>query len=369
MTGQTIRRNPALDVLRAFAVLWVVLHHMPGMIESVFGRGYFYGFTTGGWVGVDLFFVMSGLLISRPLFFEWRSTGSVDPIRFLIRRGFKIYPSFFLYLIVETIIAVRISIFTWGKLVSEVTFMQSYKRGLATHTWSLSVEEQFYFLIALMFSALAAGRIHIRTIPRLFFLVAAGCGVVRGVFFLGGGGFDTYRFALGRFDSLAFGVLIAYALECHDVFKSRLFAIHHRWWLFGGFAGYALIFSLTFQRSEMWANVIMFPLLYLFFGMIVISACINPHVFGHRGWVSKGLQIIGQGSYNIYLWHLIFVSQLNVPLLGILGSSQAACLVASFTASVVVGLLITRWLEEPMLRWRNRLYPSLASGSSSKRAA
>ena len=78
------QRNESLDVLRCVAVLLVVGYHMP--YYRLWGRI--------GWIGVDLFFVLSGFLISGLLFREFRDTGSIDVKRFLIRRGLKIYPSF-----------------------------------------------------------------------------------------------------------------------------------------------------------------------------------------------------------------------------------------------------------------------------------
>src|SRR6266851_2933114 len=77
-------RNPALDALRGAAVLVVFSRHIAFPIIGRFG-----------WVGVDLFFVLSGFLVSGLLFREFQRTGHVQPGRFLIRRAFKIYPQFY----------------------------------------------------------------------------------------------------------------------------------------------------------------------------------------------------------------------------------------------------------------------------------
>jgi len=77
-------RNQSLDMLRGVAVLLVLGRHMDG-------AGIW---SSAGWCGVDLFFVLSGFLISGLLFTEFKKTGTIDVKRFWIRRGFKIYPAF-----------------------------------------------------------------------------------------------------------------------------------------------------------------------------------------------------------------------------------------------------------------------------------
>src|SRR5262245_57143280 len=95
------RRLDSLDFLRAAAVAMVVVHHMPlgfgwlpaplaGVVERV---------VSAGWVGVDLFFVLSGFLVSSLLFREARDTGRIAVGRFLVRRGLKIYPAFYALLL------------------------------------------------------------------------------------------------------------------------------------------------------------------------------------------------------------------------------------------------------------------------------
>jgi len=83
-------RNKRLDILRCIAVLLVLLDH----------SGIHPFLTQTGWTGVDLFFVLSGFLISGLLFAEYKKRGAIDFKRFLIRRGLKIYPAFYTFLLV-----------------------------------------------------------------------------------------------------------------------------------------------------------------------------------------------------------------------------------------------------------------------------
>src|SRR5437764_14402875 len=81
-------RNQSLDILRAIAVLLVMGRHFP--YYETWGRI--------GWIGVDLFFVLSGFLISGLLFREYAQTGTISFYRFVVRRCFKIWPAFYFFL-------------------------------------------------------------------------------------------------------------------------------------------------------------------------------------------------------------------------------------------------------------------------------
>lgn len=106
----TFMRITSIDFLRGVAVLLVVFRHI--YFEPVL--------VTVGWIGVDLFFVLSGFLVSNLLFQEYKQTQTVKPIRFLIRRGFKIYPLFYLMIFLLFFIQVQ----------REPTFYAVYKARL-----------------------------------------------------------------------------------------------------------------------------------------------------------------------------------------------------------------------------------------------
>ena len=82
-------RNKRLDILRCVAILMVIAHHSNS----------FPILTKVGWVGVDLFFVLSGFLISGLLYSEFKKRQTISVGRFFIRRGLKIYPAFYILLL------------------------------------------------------------------------------------------------------------------------------------------------------------------------------------------------------------------------------------------------------------------------------
>ncbi len=138
-------RNKRLDILRCVAVLLVLGHH--GFMEGLWREV--------GWTGVDLFFVLSGFLISGLLFNEYKKTGGINLRRFFIRRGFKIYPAFWAMLLGSVLIAFAYHKHFYGAYwLHEVLFIQNYLPGIWRHTWSLAVEEHFYIVLPLLLLAM-----------------------------------------------------------------------------------------------------------------------------------------------------------------------------------------------------------------------
>src|SRR3954469_3361806 len=146
LTHRPPAQEPALDALRSFAVLAVICTHYalpewpkaggPELGVTRFPLFYF------GWTGVDLFFVLSGLLIGRQVWKEIQKTGRVSVGRFLIRRGFRIWPLYYCALIYLSIVA-RTSWQDW-------TFLSNYWQTGYPRGWSLSTEEQFYIIVPVL---------------------------------------------------------------------------------------------------------------------------------------------------------------------------------------------------------------------------
>ena len=159
--GASTGYRPDIDGLRAVAVLSVFLYHL-----NIPGFG-------GGYVGVDVFFVISGFLITRILLTEYRTTGRIDYRAFYLRRIRRIIPALIAVLVLTTLtsiiflsptqlIAYGQSLIATVASVSNIWFgaTSGYFDGDATqkpllHTWSLGVEEQFYFIWPVCIALLA----------------------------------------------------------------------------------------------------------------------------------------------------------------------------------------------------------------------
>ena len=146
----------SLDLLRAVAVFLVIGRHVKYPLDAGWGpigETVMRTWTRGGWVGVDLFFVLSGFLVSGLLFREYQHKGTISIGRFLIRRGLKIYPAFYFLLavtVVQTVSRKGTSAISLPAVVAECLFVQNYGPSMLQHSWSLAVEEHFYLLCSLL---------------------------------------------------------------------------------------------------------------------------------------------------------------------------------------------------------------------------
>ena len=174
-------RSLRLDLLRALAVFLVLGRHMHPLSQQLpeFFQVLSRLWQRAGWMGVDLFFVVSGFLVSGLIFSEYRQHRALNLWRFYARRGLKIYPAFYLLLLSTVIVTVQKGKqLKWPALLSEIFFVQNYRPGLWNHTWSLAVEEHFYLLLPLLLLYLAktapGSENPFGLVPKVFALLAGG---------------------------------------------------------------------------------------------------------------------------------------------------------------------------------------------------
>jgi peptidoglycan/LPS O-acetylase OafA/YrhL len=151
-----LRRRPAtqlpgLDALRTFAVLLVIYGHTGASYYALGGeRTFLSRWAPAGWIGVDLFFVLSGYLIGKQLWREWARHGTIDFWRFFLRRGLRIWPLYFFFLAFVTLALGRGDP-PFGRGWSDAVFLTNYvNQGVVMGSWSLCTEEQFYLLAPLL---------------------------------------------------------------------------------------------------------------------------------------------------------------------------------------------------------------------------
>ncbi len=334
-------RNQSLDILRGIAILLVLGSHYR----------YFQLWARIGWIGVDLFFVLSGFLISGLLFSEYKKHGRVKVGRFWIRRGFKIHPPFYVLMAFTAIRFLTVGSGTIDKdIVSDLFFLQNYLPHVWDHGWSLAVEEHFYLLfpvslvVMVQFSKDKADPF--RSIPYIFIGLSGLCLALRIITLRVSGGSLTAVTSPThlRMDSLFAGVTLGY---CHhfrpDLFK-RL--AQPSLWI----PGLLLVSpSLLLPANTVFMSTGGLTMLFVGFGYILMSV-VNRKP--SRRFVARVLARIGYYSYSIYLWHavLAFWAFRDSPRLLYFLTYIAGCL--------VVGVLMAKLVETPSLALRDKLFPS-----------
>jgi peptidoglycan/LPS O-acetylase OafA/YrhL len=353
------RRLAILDAFRAIAVLLVLGRHildvqyeMPPAVQLVLRP-----WNRFGWIGVDFFFVLSGFLVSGLLFSEYVKHGRLRPLWFLGRRGFKIYPGFYLLLAITWLwrpVSVPLAHYAY-----EAVFVQNYLGFVWNHTWSLAVEEHFYLGLTLTLWALArwrGGPAPFRSFPWI-------CAVVLPLVLA----LRTRAFAARprgylllpthfRIDALLFGVLLAYAWHFH---RAALTPWLHRYrWTIAIVSVLLLAPCLLLEVENGFAvNTIGLTTNYLGFGgLVILGVAAQAQESPRLARLLSPLAAIGFYSYSVYLWHMpvnLLAARLLAPRIG-----WPASVAAYLVGSIVVGIVAARLVELPFLRLRDRVLPS-----------
>jgi peptidoglycan/LPS O-acetylase OafA/YrhL len=355
--ARTARRLLSLDMLRAVAMLLVVFSHsfdpprdMPELIRKPIVL-----LDHIGWIGVDLFFVLSGFLVSGLLFREHIRTGRFRTGNFYTRRAFKIYPA--LYFLVFVSIIVQSYIVGESTPLQNVTgdllFLQNYIGAMWGHTWSLAVEEHFYLLLPAVLLLLA--KLSTRTenpfelLPKFALFVAVAELSLRIYTHLnhpythGSHLFPSHL----RFDSLLFGVVISYFYHYRH---SQFLAFFGKWRMKLSVVVPALVAPLLIlPRSHPLVSTIGVTLVFLFAGILLCWALTLP---SPKHWAAGKLGFVGVHSYSIYLWHYPLVFWLMQPMKEA-GMSWMVYTATYGVASITLGITMARLIEFPVLYLRD----------------
>jgi peptidoglycan/LPS O-acetylase OafA/YrhL len=355
-----IRYRPEIDGLRAVAVLGVFFFHL--------------GWTTfsGGWLGVDIFFVISGYLISSLLFRELADTGTVSLSGFYLRRVRRIGPALLFCLIGSFPIALVVgktyifsqycqSLLAALFSVSNIFFWQhagyfelDAQLSPLLHTWTLGVEEQFYFIIPILFVFLG------KLVPKRRPLFFGGLFVLMVTSFLAcryGRDFlsTSFRFYMlpTRGWELLVGIFTALILHVRPSLRKRTVLTEI---LSMTGLGFVLFCFVYYSGGSHFAEKALFVTLgtALFIGTVTESSICG------RLLAFKPVRFIGKISYSLYLWHWPFIFLWNLAALryGISeGFWSRAVLLA---ATTLVAALSWKFVETPFRRkttWPSCLKP------------
>ncbi len=366
------QRNPALDILRACAICLVFMYHYMVFVSHQPTFGWL---SEVGWVGVDLFFVLSGYLIGNQLCREVQG-GQLDLRRFWLRRALRTLPVFWLVLAAYFCFMPVLGGKTPPPLWRFLTFTQNIQLQPGTafsHAWSLCIEEQFYFVLPLVFVAglVLYRRAALNSMRAVWLLL--------GLLILAAIGWrnwlwqqygtestgqiaayypNLYYATLGRFDELLPGLALALLKNFHPQTWQRLMA-RGRLLAAAGLAASLLMLygALRYYYIDdygygFFMSVFGYTLLAWAFALLV-AAALSPLA---QRWRVPGAHYLALWSYSIYLTHK--------PLCNLLlnwckqqGIGETGLLLLSLSGSIVLGALCYYAVEKPFLWLRDRYWP------------
>lgn len=329
--------RPALDGLRGVAVGSVLVYHAwPDALP-------------GGWVGVDLFFVLSGFLITSLLLEESGRIGGVRLGRFYVRRALRLLPALGLTLALTLLVAGAIGSAMFAETAKEaassaanisnwyVSTRHGQPFGLLSHTWSLAIEEQFY----LVWPLLLVTALRLRG-PRLALaLCVAGIGLEM----LHRGSVSALDGLYFRTDTHSDGLLVGavFAILRGSGWRPTRWAL----WLPAALGAGAIGLTMAFTGSDAGAAGLGYGGIAAGAGFVVIAAVDRrPAPLTWRPLVA-----LGRISYGVYLLHFPTERVLGFALRG------TGPLVLLLTAVITIGMAAVsfRYLEQPCLRLKSRV--------------
>ncbi len=338
--------RPEIDGLRAIAVLAVILYHAQ---ITVLGHQPF----QGGFIGVDIFFVISGYLITSIIYKELIASSSFSFKYFYERRIRRILPiylfiGFVTILLCYLILPHKLFNFNFSSFVSSLFFVSNYffyNEALQysalgntdiflLHTWSLSVEEQFYLIFPILFLFIFK-----KFNYKYFFISLFIFGLIVSIYFsLTKPNFSFYSLPTRFFELLLGSLVCFYEKDIKERFNqySKLFC-------FVGF--FLIIFSILLFSHETLhpSHLTLIPL----FGTILIIIFSNNNDYLIKIISSKVIVFIGLISYSLYLWHYpIFLTVKYFNLVEGLLYKKLLLMVFIF----VISYLSYRFIEKPFRR-------------------
>lgn len=350
---------PALDGLRAFAVLAVLFYHAN------------MSFAKGGFIGVDVFFVVSGFLITSILMREFNRHQRIDLRNFYLRRVLRLAPALIVLLVSFTLLSALLLDHEQGRSNEIDTLIalfyvsnwawafQIHPPHFLAHTWSLSIEEQFYILWPIILITL------LRFIPSRFnilivilALTVLSC-ATRVYLTLRGASLERIYNGLDcRADALLIGCLLGFLLSSNIINKD-----HH--WLetslkfLAPLSAISLLFlcmTLSWKDRALYAWWL--SIVEILSGIVILDIFSSSNSILKRILSIKVLVWIGSISYGLYLWHFPIFKAMRL-----VGFHRFGVLIIGTGCAFIVASLSYYLLERPILKLKTRLIPNTSHDS------
>lgn len=364
-----MQRFPGPDLLRAIAILWVLLFH--GLVAGIYSPVTLVA--RWGWMGVDLFFVLSGYLIGSQLLKSCVQGAKPAIGRFYLRRAFRILPAYLVvvafYFALPFFRETRDIEPLWQFLTFTENLLIDYAHDKAfSHVWSLCVEEHFYLVFPLLVWWLGRQSSWRVTTPVCLIVLFGGMflrGYVRlhglnvVIDSMGGQSFNTslyfqkiYYPSFMRLDGLLAGVGLAAIKWLRPSLWRQAMNLGNLLLALGlaGVAGAIWVFQ---DRFAFWPTVLGYPLLALGLALIV-TASVSPHCVIGRIRV-PGAKVVATVAFSLYLSHKMTWHVVQSYLPGLVAGNGPGSFLVFGLAAFGVGLLLYWLVERPFLLLRDRI--------------
>lgn len=354
------RYLPGLDGLRAISVIGIIIYHLNVQWLS------------GGFLGVDTFFVISGYLITSLLLFEYENYGRIDLISFWLKRFKRLIPAMLFVVLFSVIyvvmfeteilkeikgdaVAALIYISNWWYIFQDIDYFDQFKPMPLKHLWSLAVEEQFYIFYPLVLWAFLKIFKNKKWVLITFFVISTFSALW--MFYLSMPDANNSRTYFGtdtRLQTLLLGVIFAFIwpafkLKANPAKTSRMFIDTL------GMIALVVLLTLfvTVNEQQFWLYQGGFYAISLL-TLIIIASVVQP-----KGLVAKAMGnpfflYIGKRSYSLYLWHFVIITFVHKNFVA--GQYPYYVYIIDVVLTMIMAEISYRYIETPFRRYGMRAF-------------
>ncbi|HAR6370468.1 TPA: acetyltransferase [Staphylococcus pseudintermedius] len=303
------RYMPGLDGVRAVAVIAIIIYHLNPQWLS------------GGFLGVDTFFVISGYLITSLLLTEYHNTGKIKLMSFWLRRVKRLIPAV-LFLVMGVIvlslifmpteiqkvradsIAAIFYVSNWWYIMQNVDYFEQFAVQPLKHLWSLAIEEQFYLVFPIVLLSLLSFIRRLKSIRIIFLILLVISMIAMMVLYVPNENVARVYFGTDtRIQTLLMGVLLALVWPPFQL-KAKVNRQMRTMIDTAGFVGLAILF-ICFKFVSETNSILYYGGFFLIstVTLLVIASSVHPSGYFAKFLGNKVFTFIGSRSYSLYLWH------------------------------------------------------------------
>jgi peptidoglycan/LPS O-acetylase OafA/YrhL len=346
--------RPSLDGLRALCILVIMLYHARQTLIP------------GGKLSLSVFFILSGFLITALLMQEWNRTGRISFKQFYLRRALRILPALFALLFVCCLYALtqpkNDAIDTYKSVAATLFYVANWyiafdmgDLGPLTHTWSLSVEEQFYTILPIFLGLILW--LKLKKGWMLFFLLFGITVAVTHTAMLWEGEHSIRRIHFGtdaRIDQFLIGCLVGVLASWNFLPKTPRATFFCK--ISAVISVILIIYlGLTLHETDPFMSRGATTLVAAASAVVIINLISSPVGLLNRFLEMRFLVWVGRISYGLYLWHFPIFRQVMA-----LGLHPALTLIIEVGITFIVAILSYHFIEKPFLRLKKRFGKTIA---------